>query len=132
VAFGASLADTLHAESRREGAPALERRYRALRERHGADYTYDFAEPVLNTLGYRLLREGHLDAAVAAFRLNAEEYPRSLNVHDSLGEALLAAGRTGEAAASLQRAIALGHNPHSYRLLQRIAGLRSRTMDPRR
>lgn len=56
-----------------------------------------FQETTLNALGYRLLRQGMIDEAIGIFGFNTELYPRSGNVHDSLGEALLAADRLDEA-----------------------------------
>jgi len=49
--------------------------------------SYDFSENVLNTLGYSYL-EKNLPAALALFKLNAEQFPNSFNVYDSYGEAL--------------------------------------------
>lgn len=56
-----------------------------------------FQETTLNALGYRLLRQGMIEEAIGIFTFNTELYPRSGNVHDSLGEALLAADRLDEA-----------------------------------
>jgi CubicO group peptidase (beta-lactamase class C family) len=56
-----------------------------------------FQETTLNALGYRLLRQGMVEEAIGIFTFNAELYPRSGNMHDSLGEALLAADRLDEA-----------------------------------
>lgn len=51
-----------------------------------------FVETALNALGYRLLRRGAVEESIDVFRFNTELYPRSGNVFDSLGEALLASG----------------------------------------
>jgi CubicO group peptidase (beta-lactamase class C family) len=56
-----------------------------------------YEEPSLNSLGYRLLRQGMIDHAVSVLEFNAELFPRSANVHDSLGEAYYSAGRLEEA-----------------------------------
>jgi CubicO group peptidase (beta-lactamase class C family) len=48
---------------------------------------YDFAEPHLNNLGHMLLDRNCTADAIAIFRLNAEEYPKSAEVYDSLAEA---------------------------------------------
>ena len=53
---------------------------------------YYMTETQLNMLGYQLLKEERLDDAVAIFTLNAETYPESANVYDSLGEACLKNG----------------------------------------
>ncbi len=46
----------------------------------------------MNRLGYALLEEKRLGAAVGIFRLNADAFPKSPNAWDSLGEAQAAAG----------------------------------------
>ncbi|MDA0874732.1 MAG: serine hydrolase [Bacteroidetes bacterium] len=76
------------------GMPAVRRAYEAARSTMPADA---FQETTLNALGYRLLRQGMVEEAVGIFTFNTELYPRSGNVHDSLGEALLAAERLQEA-----------------------------------
>ena len=58
-----------------------------------------FDEYALNSLGYRLLRQGLVELAVPVFEYNAELYPNSANVHDSLGEGLYVAGKLKEALA---------------------------------
>jgi len=61
-------------------------------------------EADLNQVGYGLMGAGHLKAAIETFQYNAEHYPASPNVHDSLGEALEQAKRLKEALASYTRA----------------------------
>ncbi len=68
---------------------------------------YEVNEMELNGLGYQLLGAKKLDQAIIILRLNAESFPESANVHDSLGEALAAAGQTEAAIASYRRALAL-------------------------
>lgn len=48
---------------------------------------YDFDEDELNTLGYRLLRTDRIEQAIEIFKLNAQAFPDSWNLYDSLGEA---------------------------------------------
>ncbi len=62
----------------------------------------------VNSLGYRLLARKKTSEAVQVLRLNTERFPTSANTHDSLGEALLAAGDTAGAIASFRRAADLG------------------------
>ena len=59
--------------------------YRDLKAKESA--TYDFSEPELNNLGYRLLRAGKQKDAVEIFKLNVEMYPQGFNTYDSLAEA---------------------------------------------
>lgn len=48
-----------------------------------------------------------LQSKVPAFRYNAERYPQSANVWDSLGDALDGAGKKEEALASYRKAVSL-------------------------
>jgi tetratricopeptide (TPR) repeat protein len=75
----------------------------------------------INALGYRLLAGGQGDRAVAVLRLNTRVYPTSANTFDSLGEALLDAGKREEAVAAYRRALEVdpGFTP-SRQALQRL------------
>ena len=62
-------------------------------------------EPVLNQLGYNVLGGLKLpNVAVWIFRRNADLYPESANVYDSLGDGLLAQGDTTAAKTQFKRA----------------------------
>src|SRR4029077_15478169 len=67
------------------GADAAVAQYRELRRTHPNGYHFD--EGALNRLGYMLLEKGRNADAVAIFKLNVEEYPKSGNAYDSLAEA---------------------------------------------
>ena len=75
--------------------------------RYVSDPTHEFVnvEGTMNTLGYELLGQGKVDEAVAVFELNAEAYPESANVFDSLGDGYRAAGDTEAAIASYRKAL---------------------------
>jgi CubicO group peptidase (beta-lactamase class C family) len=49
-------------------------------------------EGKMNDIGYQLLRSKRVQEAKEVFKLNVEAYPKSANVYDSYGEALLANG----------------------------------------
>ncbi|MCW3465301.1 serine hydrolase [Chitinophaga nivalis] len=55
--------------------------------------THVIGEEPLNTLGYYLLQNNNLPAAVAVFTQNTQDYPNSGNTWDSLAEALLKQGK---------------------------------------
>ncbi len=95
----------------REGVEAGLARYERLRDI--APQGYDFGEEALNDLGYRLLHAGAVEAAIAVFERNVAEHPDSWNVHDSLGEAYLAAERVEAARESYARSLRL--NPDNER-----------------
>jgi CubicO group peptidase (beta-lactamase class C family) len=54
----------------------------------------DFAESDINNLGYFLMNAGRVPAAIEIFKINAEYYPNSANVYDSLAEAYMNNGDT--------------------------------------
>ncbi len=109
VEHAVAAGDTAGAERvLREAQQAVANRYR------------DFERDV-NALGYRLLGSGAVDQAVAVFRINTHVYPQSANTFDSLGEALLNAGRHQEAIAAYRQALAIDpHFPSSVQALQRL------------
>jgi hypothetical protein len=66
---------------------------------------HDFGEQALNQLGYAILRHGSAATAIAVFLKNAEAFPRSPNVYDSLADGYLAARDTIRAAAAYDRVL---------------------------
>ncbi|TFG49703.1 MAG: tetratricopeptide repeat protein, partial [Gemmatimonadales bacterium] len=64
-------------------------------------------EADINLLGYQLLGQGKTDEAIALFRQNTRDYPRSWNTYDSLGEALAKKGDVKGARASYEKALSM-------------------------
>ncbi|HEY0762655.1 MAG TPA: serine hydrolase [Pyrinomonadaceae bacterium] len=83
-----SIVPVLEQTITQKGIEAGVAQYRELKTNQSA--TYDFAEPELNALGYRLLRNGRAKEAVEVFKLNVEAYPQAANTYDSLAEAYVA------------------------------------------
>jgi tetratricopeptide (TPR) repeat protein len=82
---------------------------------------YNFSEPQLNRIGYRLLRSDRAMQAIEIFRLNAERFPLSSNVYDSLGEAYMAAGDHARAIESYRRSLELDPaNDNAVEMLRRL------------
>jgi glyoxylase-like metal-dependent hydrolase (beta-lactamase superfamily II) len=82
---------------------------------------YIFSEAEINAYGYIFLRQEEIENAVAMFKINVHLYPESWNVYDSLGEALLEAGRTEEAVAMYEKSITLNpENTHGKEVLAKI------------
>ena len=77
-----------------------------------------------NRIGYQLLAREKTADAIEVFQLNARRFPDSANVHDSLGEALMTAGRTSEAIASYERSLEL--DPANDNARHMLARLRAR------
>jgi CubicO group peptidase (beta-lactamase class C family) len=84
----------------------------------------DFEENMMNNLGYRLMRMEAAEAGVEVFRLNAQAYPESWNVFDSLGEGLAQLGDTTAAIASYERSLELNpENTNGRNVLDALRGV---------
>lgn len=114
-----SIGEVISASIARDGIEVAIARYRRLKDEQPE--AYDFGENELNLLGYRLLGSGELEAATAIFRLNVEMFPAAWNAHDSLGEALAAAGRKDEAIRSYARSLEL--NPGNRDAVEKLEQL---------
>jgi CubicO group peptidase (beta-lactamase class C family) len=68
---------------------------------------YYLNEREMNTLGYGFLETGKLNEAAAFFKLNIQAFPKSFNVYDSYGEALLALGNKTEALDNYKKSVRL-------------------------
>ena len=86
-----SIVDILEKTITEKGVAAGIAQYRDLKAKQAA--MYDFAEPELNQLGYRLLRSGKSTEAIEIFKLNVEAYPQGFNTYDSLAEAYMTANQ---------------------------------------
>lgn len=62
------------------------------------------AEGLVNQVGYDQLKRGQVERAVQTFKSNAEAFPDSPNVHDSLGDAYCGAGDAVSGQRSYQQA----------------------------
>ncbi len=75
----------------------------------------------MNNLGYTFLRAKKLPEAIAYFKLNAEFYPNSFNVYDSLGEAYMANGEKELAIANYKKSLELNpKNTHGAEMLKKL------------
>ena len=96
-------------------------------------YGYEISPPrrLVNQVGYELLEVGETDEAISVFEANANWYGSSPNVHDSLGDALLRAGRREDTLASYRRAVDIATERNDSNLeafrknLERASGGRS-------
>jgi len=82
-----SIASVLEKTIDEKGIDAAVAQYRDLKAKQSD--THDFAEPELNSLGYRLMAANKLKEAVEIFKLNVEAYPQGFNTYDSLAEAYM-------------------------------------------
>jgi len=79
------------------------------------------AEERLNSVGYSLLEQKKVAAAIAVFKANVEMYPQSWNVYDSLGEAYLANGEKELAITNYKKSLELNpQNTNAVEMLKKI------------
>jgi tetratricopeptide (TPR) repeat protein len=82
-------------------------------------------EADMNTYGYLLMGQGKVDSAIAIFRKNIRDYPKSWNTYDSLGEAYGKKGDKKQASASYAKALALVENDAQKKRIEGVlVGLR--------
>lgn len=101
---------------------APEERLRAVIVDHGSKTPrYYFPEREINGRGYFFLQQKRVPEAVTMFRINAELFPASWNVWDSLGEGLLAAGDVAGARAAYEKSVQINpENRNGREALARI------------
>jgi CubicO group peptidase (beta-lactamase class C family) len=100
-----SIADILMKTLTEKDAATAIKQYRDFKARQGG--IYDFTEGDLNSLGYELIQMGKLPEAIEIFKLNVEEYPKSSNTYDSLGEAYMIHGDKELAIANYKKSLEL-------------------------
>lgn len=101
-------------EKKGDAKAAGELRARALKLASEAD---------INNLAYQLLAEKKYDEALALFKSNIKDHPDSLNVYDSLGEALAAMGDKKGAIDNYSKALSMSTDPADKK---RISGILAR------
>jgi tetratricopeptide (TPR) repeat protein len=84
-------------------------------------HRFEDTEAPINRAGYWLLERKRVQEAIDLFKLNAEYYPKSANVYDSLGDAYAAAGNKEEAIKAYSKALAIDPTyPSSLDALKRL------------
>jgi len=78
------------------------------RRASGTDQILDEAR--INSMGYDLLRVKKIDEAIALFTLNTQDFPKSSNVWDSLGEAYMVKGDKPKAIENYKKSLELDPN----------------------
>ena len=89
-----------------DGLQGLEAHYRELSARYG--YEIRPAERAMNNLGYQLLADKKVAAAIVVFKRNVEFYPASANVYDSLADGYEADSKLDLATKNTQKAVEVG------------------------
>lgn len=117
----ASLSDRMAAALGSGGIDAMAEAYRAWKSDPATAPL--FTEVEVNAYGYALMGGGRLDAALRVFELNAESYPSSWNVWDSLAEAHMNAGDTEKAIELYEKSLEINPaNTNATEMLERLRG----------
>jgi len=94
-------------------------------ERDNGSSDYFYVETEFNAYGYAFLQQDKVEEAITMLEINTELFPDSWNVYDSLGEALLRAGNTGDAVAMYKKSLKL--NPESPSGKEALKNIREKT-----
>jgi len=113
-----TMVEELRASYAKGGASAAIAHYKELKTRYYGRGTLDFSERSVNSFGYELLGNDDVNGAIAILSLNAQEYPDSWNVWDSLAEAYLKAGRNEQAAIYYRKSLEI--NPDNKNALEQL------------
>jgi Tfp pilus assembly protein PilF len=87
------------------GSSATVAQYRELKRTSPSGYNFD--EGALIQLGAMLLQKGRKSDAIAIFKLNVEEFPKSARSYDGLAEAYAQDGQKPQAIAGYHKALEL-------------------------
>lgn len=116
-----TLEEELGEQYRLKGVDQALRHYQELKQNYSVKGAYDFSERSLNLFGYEVL-EKDAAAAIRVFALNAQVFPKSGNVWDSLAEAHMKAGNMMLAKRYYEKSLKLDPKNESARAnLKKIA-----------
>jgi len=87
-----TLEEELGEQYRMKGVDTAISHYQDLKKNYAEKGAYDFSERSLNIFGYEVLEKKDTAAAIRVFMLNAQAFPKSANVWDSLADAYMKAG----------------------------------------
>jgi tetratricopeptide (TPR) repeat protein len=115
-----SIEEELDEQYQTKGVDSTLDYYADLKQKYYGRGIYDFGENTLNNFGYNVLGKDPKDA-VEVFRLNAEEFPQSGNVWDSLAEAYMKSGNLKKAEEYYQKSLSLdASNQNAKDMLKKI------------
>jgi len=102
-----TLPEELGEQYRKKGINAALEYYSDLKKKYYERGAYDFGEDSLNNFSYEILEKNDPTSAIQVFQLNAEVYPQSGNVWDSLAEAYMKSGDKKKAQENYEKALML-------------------------
>src|SRR6266852_2578348 len=116
-----TLDEELAEQYRTKGLKAALDDYSDLKKKFYGRSAYDFGEGSLNAFGYELLEKKDFAGAIQVFNMNAESFPGSGNVWDSLAEAYMKSGDLKKAQEAYEKALVLDPtNENAKEMLKRI------------
>lgn len=83
--------------------------------------TYELNEGEMNQIGYQLMGTGKIEEAAQVFKLNIDAFPKSSNVYDSYGEALMNLGKNDLAIENYRKSVEL--NPSNQNGIDKLKKL---------
>ena len=116
-----SAADLLMLIANLKGPQAALAHYGELKKA-GASSPYAMDQDTLTVIGYHFLSSGETDAAIQAFKLGVQDYPKYWNAYDSLAEAYLNAGQKDLAIQNYEKSIEL--NPKNQNGIDALKKIR--------
>jgi tetratricopeptide (TPR) repeat protein len=102
-----TLGEEMTDQYEQKGIEAALAHYAELKKKYYGRGTLDFGERSLNDFGYDLLSKNDTAGAIKVLKLNADQYPESPNVWDSLAEAYLKAGNAGMAESYYEKVLTM-------------------------
>jgi hypothetical protein len=91
---------------KKQGGEAANRLYEDRKKKFGGiDWWQPFTQGQMNDAGYGLLESKKYDDAITAFGMNADRFPTSWEVWDSLAEGLMEANKLPQAITAYQKAL---------------------------
>jgi CubicO group peptidase (beta-lactamase class C family) len=113
------IAETLFNTVSEKDVQAAIKQYRELKATQRD--AYDFSEPQLNSLGYRLMQMKRVKDAIEILKLNVEMFPQGFNTYDSLGEAYMENGDKNLAIQNYKKSLEL--NPKNTGAVDKLKKL---------
>jgi len=98
-----SVAYSLGDRIEKDGISAALEYYKTIKDSTGCYLN----EKEMNLTGYQFLQQGKVKEAAAIFKLNTQAFPKSSNVYDSYGEALMALGNKTAALENYKESVKL-------------------------
>jgi tetratricopeptide (TPR) repeat protein len=121
-----TLEEELGEQYRTNGIDSALVHYQNLKTNYLEKGAYDFSERSLNLFGYSLLEKKDTAGAIRVLSLNAQVFPKSANVWDSLAEAHMKAGDAKAAKRNYERSLKLDpKNENARENLKKLKGVKN-------